>query len=222
MGQEAAPASSLSLTRSSKHPVPPSVSLLVAEGGRTLTPVPHSAAPAAPRSITSHPSGQGQWVPGSSRNLGPNLPKSGAKPRPGPQAGRWGQRQLGDAWLGSLAPGGPSVLNTSVTAAPTQPPKALPHPTPLPLHPQFRDVPGKGPRPPPRPAPCSDRDTWLPFYCNEPPQLIKMTLVTPGQRPLPCGDMAGTGLAFQLSPILLCPWGGKGMAVVWKLVTVGR
>lgn len=50
-----------------------------------------------------------------------------------------------------------------------------------------------------------------------------MTLVTPGQRPLPCGDMAGTGLAFHLSPILLCPvgWEMYVMSVVGKLLTVG-
>lgn len=50
-----------------------------------------------------------------------------------------------------------------------------------------------------------------------------MTLVTPGQRPLPCGDMAGTGLAFHLSPILLCPvgWEMYVMSVVWEIADRG-
>lgn len=105
VGQEAASASPLSLTRSSKPPVPPSVSLLVAKG-EDPTPVPHSAAPAAPRSITSHPP-QGRasgcqvapeiWGQ-TSRNLGPNLAQ--ALRQGGGVRGSWGTPGWGPSLLG--------------------------------------------------------------------------------------------------------------------------
>lgn len=66
--------------------------------GEDPTSVPHPATPAAPRSITSHPPGQGQWVPGSSQNLGPNLAQ--ALRQGGGIRGSWGTPRWSPSLLG--------------------------------------------------------------------------------------------------------------------------
>lgn len=144
----------------SKHPDSPSVSLLVAEGGRTpsLSPTlprqqPHAGSPATPPGRAGGcqlaPEIQGQTPPGA-LGQGGRIGGSWGDPARAPRVvGRAGAEQ-GDAPPGVPRPGGLLVLNTSGTAAPAQPPKALSHPAPPP-HPRFRDVPGKG-RPGPHPS----------------------------------------------------------------------
>lgn len=129
----------------SMHPVPHSVPFGDRKG-KTLSPTPAMPA-ASPATPQAGPMGAGQ------------LPKSGAKPRPGPSGRVAGSEAAGGAqlvppmsrgcqgWAGGHLTGALLVLNTPGTAAPAQPPTAPSHP--LPLHPTFRDMPGKGP-----PGPC--------------------------------------------------------------------
>lgn len=183
-------------------------------------------------SITSHPPGRAHGCRAAPKIRGQTLPR--ALGQSSGIGGSWrGPAHAshvtgGQGWAGGHLTGGLLVLNTPRTAVPARPPTAPSHPAP-PCTPDLGTCLGRAPWPPPWPAPCSDRDTWLPFYCNEPPQLIKMTLVTPGQRPPPHGDMASAGLAFPCLPPLrvrgwerwgswvgdgvslgqVSPWGGR-------------
>lgn len=105
------------------------------------------------------------------------------------------------------------VLNTRGTAAPPQPPKAVSLPAP----PRTLDL---GMRPgracPPRPAPCSDRDTWLPFYCTEPNRTNAVNKDDFGYSGPAAASPRGHGRhRARLSPVYCpsCRAGGSDLAV---------
>lgn len=120
----------------------PTMSLLVAERGRRCPqPLPR-------QQHHQPPPRQGPWVPGSSQNPGPNLAQ-------GPRAEQRNRRQLegpsscppchGGPGLGRGTPHWGSVGAKHPQDGSARSATHSPFPPRSPLHPRFRDMPGKGP-----------------------------------------------------------------------------